>query len=292
MRKRILESSVLLLIAVLAISTASAQVTVSIGDLTAYQNESITAPIMINNVTNYGTGTIKVTYDPSVVHVTDVASTADSPFVVWNIDNETGYVLISAMNPMGVSGDIAFANVTFKAVGSPEDVSYLNIEIETLMDTSFNDIPAIPLNGSFRILVSSPTVSITTDKVIYHPRDTMIVTINLTNPLNTTQELLFVWFFGIPDKGYWKKIVDTSLTLSPDSSYIIQREIPIGDWGRSFNAVFLVFILDPETHEIIDDDNAMWSYMATRASVWRDNRENISANIGEEIEREVEGHYF
>ena len=274
----------------LLILPASAQVTVSIGDLTAYQNESITAPIMINNVTIYGTGTIKVTYDPSVVHVTDVASTADSTVAAWNADNETGYVRISAWNMIGVSGDIAFANVTFKAVGSPGDISDLNIEIEMLKDTSLKDIPATPINGSFK--VSSPTVSITTDKVIYHPGDTMIVTINLTNPLNTTQELLFVWFFGIPDKGYWKKIVDTSLTLSPDSSYIIQREIPIGDWGRSFNAVFLVFILDPETHEIIDNDSAMWSYMATRASVWRENRENISANIGDEIEREVEGHYF
>jgi len=96
--------------------------------------------------------------------------------------------------------------------------------------------------------------------------------------------------FQTRDTG--KKIVDTSLTLSPDSSYIIQRGIPIGDWGRSFNAVFLVFILDPETHEIIDDDSAKWSYIATRATVWRENRENISANIGEEIEREVEGHYF
>jgi len=32
--------------------------------------------------------------------------------------------------------------------------------------------------------------------------------------------------------------------------------------------------------------------MATRATVWRKNRENISANIREEIEREVERHYF
>ena len=106
----------------LLILPASAQVTVSIGDLTAYQNESITAPIMINNMTNYGTGTIKVIYDPSVVHVTDVASTADSAVIAWNADNEAGYVRISAWNLTGISGDIAFANVTFKAVGSPDDV--------------------------------------------------------------------------------------------------------------------------------------------------------------------------
>jgi len=89
-----------------------------------------------------------------------------------------------------------------------------------------------------------------------------------------------------------EKIVDKSLTLSPDSTCIIQRRILISDWERSFNAVFHVFILDPETHEIIDDDSAKWSYMAIRATVWRENRENISANIGEEIKRGVERHYF
>ena len=141
----------------LLILPASAQVTVSIGDLEAYQNESITAPIMINNVTNYGTGTINLTYDPSVVHVTDVASTADSTVAAWNADNEAGYVRISAWNLMGISGDIAFANVTFKAVGSPDDVSDLNIEIITLADTSYNDINATPLNGSFSILTPPTT---------------------------------------------------------------------------------------------------------------------------------------
>ena len=130
----------LLFFSLFLILPASAQVTVSIGDIEASPGESITAPIMINNVINYGTGTINLTYDPSVVHVTNVTSTADSPFVTANIDNETGYVLISAMNTMGVSGDIAFANVTFKAVGSPDDVSDLNIEIVTLKDTSFNEL--------------------------------------------------------------------------------------------------------------------------------------------------------
>ena len=270
---------------------ASAKTVVSIGDIEASPGESITAPIMIYDVTNYGAGTINITYDPSVVHVTDVASTVDSDVVAWGADNVTGCVSISAWNITGISGNISFANVTFNAVGSPGEYSSLNIEIKTLKDISYKDIPATSVNGLFKIQVPSPTVSITTDKAIYHLGDTMIVTINLTNPLNTTQELLFVWFFGIPDEGCWEKIVDTSLTLSPDSTCIIQRRIPIGDWGRCFNAVFLVFILDPETYEIIDDDSLKWSYM-TRATVWRKNRGNISANIQEEIERGVKWHYF
>jgi len=131
---------------------------VSIGDIEASPGESITAPIMIYDVTNYGAGTIKVTYDPSVVHVTDVASTADSDVVAWGADNVTGCVSISAWNITGISGDISFANVTFKAVGSPGDVSDLNIEIKTLKDTSYKDIPATSINGSFKILpIITPT---------------------------------------------------------------------------------------------------------------------------------------
>ena len=159
----------------LLILPASAQVTVSIGDLTAYQNESITAPIMINNVTNYGTGTINIAYDPSVVHVTDVASTADSTVTAWNADNETGYVRISAWNLVGISGDIAFANVTFKAVGSPDDVSDLNIEIVTLKDITYKDIPATPLNGSFRIL-TPPTTPTPTPTPTPSPRPVAVPT--------------------------------------------------------------------------------------------------------------------
>ena len=152
--------TVLFLLAVF-ISAASAQVTVSIGDIEASPGESITAPIMIYDVTNYGAGTINITYDPSVVHVTDVASTADSDVVAWGVDNVTGCVSISAWNITGISGNISFANVTFKAVGSPGDVSDLNIEIKTLKDTSYKDIPATPINGSFEIrsIPTSPTPS-------------------------------------------------------------------------------------------------------------------------------------
>jgi hypothetical protein len=99
-------------------------------------------------VDNYGTGTISVTYDPAVVHVTDVSDGPDSTVIDWNPNNSTGIVIISAWNMDGVSGNIIFANVTFKAVGTGS--TPLNLSVTTLKDIFLHDIPAIIKNGSFK----------------------------------------------------------------------------------------------------------------------------------------------
>ena len=141
----------LLILLLSTITQASAIATVSIGNLSSAYGETVTAPILISNVQNYGTGTISVTYDPSVVHVTSVSSGPDSTVVNWNPDNTTGIVTISAWNTGGVSGDIIFANVTFHAVGSAGSSTPLNISVTTLKDISYNNTSVITKNGSFTI---------------------------------------------------------------------------------------------------------------------------------------------
>jgi len=138
-----------LALALAAEATAATPATVSIGNFTSAPGETVTAPILISNVENYGTGTISVTYDPAVVHVASVSSGPDSTAVAWNINNTTGIVTISAWNIGGVSGDIVFANVTFKAVRTGS--TPLNISVTTLKDISLQDITAIIKNGSFTI---------------------------------------------------------------------------------------------------------------------------------------------
>ena len=86
----------LLILLLSTITQASAIATVSIGNLSSAYGETVTAPILISNVQNYGTGTISVTYDPSVVHVISVSSGPGSTVVARNADNATGIVTISA----------------------------------------------------------------------------------------------------------------------------------------------------------------------------------------------------
>lgn len=128
------------------VCTAEA-VSVSISDVTCELHGSVIVPITLSCVTNYGTGTINITYNPGVVHVTDVVGTHQSTLITSNIDNIAGIVRISAWNTGGVSGDVLFANVTLKSVGPCQ--SPLNITIAKLKDTSFAVIPATVENGSF-----------------------------------------------------------------------------------------------------------------------------------------------
>ena len=139
-----------LLVLLLAITQASpSSTTVSIGNLSSATGESVTAPLLISNVDNYGTGTISISYDPMVVHVIVVANGPASTVVASNVDNDKGIVTVSAWNLGGVSGDVIFANLTFKAVGSGS--TPLNISITTLKDTMSSPISAIPINGSFTV---------------------------------------------------------------------------------------------------------------------------------------------
>jgi hypothetical protein len=134
------------------VCTAEA-VSVSISDVTCELHESVIVPITLSGVTNYGTGTINITYNPGVVHVTNVAGTYQSTLIT-SIDNTTGITRISAWNTGGVSGDVLFANITLKSVGPCQ--SPLNITIAKLRDTSFAVIPATVENGSFTTIGQCP----------------------------------------------------------------------------------------------------------------------------------------
>ena len=91
------------------------EVTVSIGKIAADSEGRCTAPVVLSSITDYGTGAITLKYDPSIVHVTDVRGSEDSTVVAWNADNEIGEAKIAAWNINGVSGNIDFATITFRA---------------------------------------------------------------------------------------------------------------------------------------------------------------------------------
>ena len=158
---RILITCLLLSLAVMHACEASAT-TVSIAEVTVEPDGVITIPIMIGNITDYGTGTIEIEYNSSVVHVTSVTSGPRSQVAAHNMDNTIGLVNISASNLYGVSGDIIFANMTFEAIGSGS--TSLNLNVILLGDTSYNEIPVTISNGSFTVpggatTVLSPTVA-------------------------------------------------------------------------------------------------------------------------------------
>jgi hypothetical protein len=108
-------------VSVLAALPASAQTvaTVSIGDVEAMPDSIVSLPLRVDGVTNLSSGTIHVTYNPSVVHVIGVASGTVNALPVrnWNINNTAGTVQIVAWDTSTPhSGDVIFACVSFNAV--------------------------------------------------------------------------------------------------------------------------------------------------------------------------------
>jgi len=132
----------------------SAQAVVAIENASALPNETTTTSVIAYNVTNLGNFGITVTYDPSVVSVTDVTGGPGVGNFMWEISD--GKVRLYTMNTLEIpslSGDVTLATLTLKAVGAAGSESPLNLEIGKLLDNKNNPIPAIPKNGTVIVSV-------------------------------------------------------------------------------------------------------------------------------------------
>jgi len=133
-----------------------------IGNVKAAPGEYTTALVMVNNASNLGSGNITVTYNSSVVHLTNVTSGDGNALAVqdWNADNTAGSLEIAAWDAdESHNGDVVFANVTFHAVGEYPDSTPLTTSSTQLIDyTSYSIIGHSVTNGTFSIIDNEPPV--------------------------------------------------------------------------------------------------------------------------------------
>ncbi|RLG89941.1 hypothetical protein DRO34_06450, partial [Candidatus Bathyarchaeota archaeon] len=134
------------------------KVRVDIGNYTIPSDSSVKVPITIYNIQDYGTGTICVKYNPLAAQVISVSSSPNSTVISSNIDNPYGITCVSAWNTTGVSGNIVFAYVTFKAVGPGGSFSSLNLTVSRIKDIYYNDVPTYTVNGSLIIIDDAPPI--------------------------------------------------------------------------------------------------------------------------------------
>lgn len=168
------------------VAQCCAATTVSITDITAEPGDTINRPLMINDITDYGTGTINITYDPSMVHVTGVTDSPDSTVAAFNNNNDAGFTVISASNVGGASGNIVFANVEFTAVGAGGDSTQLNININSLYNRSFAPITATIDNGLFTISGDGSTSSTHTTPGEGGATDTLSIPTPTSSPISSS----------------------------------------------------------------------------------------------------------
>ena len=153
--KRVTIALLFSFIFIFAISSATGT-TVTIGDI--FSETNVTVPLMINNVEDVAAATIKVSYDPSVIVVTDAGNSDFESFTpnLWYA--EEGWVKMTGYNTVeGLNGDVKFAELTIEPRGSYGEFSELIIEVETLSDSVGAPIDAEVKNGSFTILSEEPT---------------------------------------------------------------------------------------------------------------------------------------
>ena len=118
----------------------------------------VTIPIAIEDGVNVGACDITLTFNASVVNVTDVTG-GDMDVTMANLEHvHEGFVRIGTFqtdNP-GLSGNIAFANVTFEPIGGSGDTCSLNLSVTTFKDATpiGNEMPYIVRNGTYAILLN------------------------------------------------------------------------------------------------------------------------------------------
>jgi len=142
----------LVTIALFSLSAEAQDVIVSIEDVELDPQDSMTVPIMLEGVTDFGSGTVELAYNPGTVEVMSVSQgDCDSPF--YGIDNANGTTTISAFVSQmpGPGGDIVFTNLVLKAVGSPGATSPLGLTVTALAHSDGSPIMYAISSGTFSI---------------------------------------------------------------------------------------------------------------------------------------------
>jgi hypothetical protein len=142
-----------LVLAMLVLPVAAQTAIVSIGTVEVAPDSSATLPIIISGATNLGSGTIDISYDPAVVHVSGVTDGTGNALQVQSWHAEEGIVRIVAWDATSPhSGTVIFANVTFNAVGETTQESPLNITVRDLENYfNYTRILCSISNGTFTI---------------------------------------------------------------------------------------------------------------------------------------------
>ena len=144
-----------LLIAMLLSASLASATTAGVGvaNYSAESGGTVTVSVLVTNVTDLGGCDVNVTYNASVIHVTDV-SPGDMALLRYRIDNESGWVRMNAINATGQSGDAIFAYLNLTAVGDAGYISLLCIADAILIGTSYESVPCIVRDGMCRTFLN------------------------------------------------------------------------------------------------------------------------------------------
>ncbi len=128
-------------------------------------------------------------------------------------------------------------------------------------------------------------VSISTDKNEYSPGDTVTATIHLSNPTDKAQNMLFKWYFGIPDQNRWTRLEQTTINMSANYDQSFKIQIPVEDWGNeSFCGCYVISLSNTTTQKVVSTASTTWVYIPSAEC-----KSKTAAEIVKEIKNGFEG---
>lgn len=126
---------------------------VKIGNVSGSILHAVSAPIHIENLTDLGSATVRLTFDPAVVEVLGVGnSSVPGATLTSNVDQPNGTVtiLLTTSARPGPSGSFVLATLSMRAVGSAGATSPLDLTVDELVDSDGDAISATVVDGTFR----------------------------------------------------------------------------------------------------------------------------------------------
>jgi len=128
--RTVLATIILVLLAINLLPVSAASIVLSIADTSSESRGSVTVPIMLNDVTGVKGAHILLSYDSSIVQVTEMGNSGFSFETFKEIDNTAGNARYAVINlDGGLSGAVKFADVTLKAVGGTSNSCSLDLEV-------------------------------------------------------------------------------------------------------------------------------------------------------------------
>lgn len=116
----------------------------------------VTTPIRLENVSNFGSATLRLTFDPNVVTVSAIEN-GDIPGanMTVNLDNAAGTLdlLLTTSARPGEGGSFTFARVTLTAAGQAGTTSALDLTLIELVDSDGLNMTANVIDGTYRAAI-------------------------------------------------------------------------------------------------------------------------------------------
>jgi hypothetical protein len=133
--------------------TNGATTSLAVFDYSGGSGSTAYVPLDIRGASKVGAMTIVLTYDPSVIGVSDVAAGDLTGASMLAYDSAvTGILGISIADAVGISGDGSLVVIHFSVIGEPGDTSPLTLEtfeanhVDTLLE-----IPTGVTSGTFTV---------------------------------------------------------------------------------------------------------------------------------------------